>query len=92
MLMIHHSSRCFLQRLSAPPLDNRLQLPCIAERILDDLPTRCEHILFLPQQLLLGLREINASIFDRPASTPRKLHDAAFAIKKEETLRIRDRQ
>jgi hypothetical protein len=69
-------------------LDNCLQLPCIAQRILDDLVARHHDI---PARILIILRrEVYPSILDHPPGLLRELDDAAFRVEEEERLGVRD--
>lgn len=64
------------------PLNNRLQLSRIPNRILNNLATRHQNLLLRPLSLPL-LREIYPSILDDPAALLRESDDAAFAVEEE---------
>jgi hypothetical protein len=68
------------------PLDNCLQLPRIAQSILNDLIARDQDIL--AQIIVLLLREVYPAILDNPAALFGKVDDAAFRVEEEERLGV----
>jgi hypothetical protein len=72
--------------LPASALDNRLQLPSIAQRVLNDLITCDQDIL--AQVIVLLLREVYPAILDHPAALLSEVDDAAFGVEEEERLGV----
>jgi hypothetical protein len=79
---LHFPASLLLQ----PPLDNRLQLPRIAQRVLNDLIARNQDIL--AQIIVLLLREVYPAILDNPSALLCKVDDAALGIEEEERLGV----
>jgi len=61
-------------------LYNRLQLPRVPERILNDHIATAHDVLARSQHLRLLLREVYAPILRDPAARLRKLNDRAFGV------------
>jgi hypothetical protein len=72
------------------PLNNRLQLPGVPQRILDDLPARTQNVLLAGQQVLVLLREVQAALLDDPRAPLCELYDCAFRLKEEEVFGVGD--
>jgi hypothetical protein len=72
--------------LTQHPLDNRLQLPCIAQSILNDLIARDQDILAEIIIILLG--KVYPAILDNPAALLCKVDDAAFRVEEQERLGV----
>jgi hypothetical protein len=68
------------------PLDNRLQLPRIPQRILNDLIARNQNVL--AQVIILLLREVYPAILDDPPTLLRKVDDATLRIEEQERLGV----
>lgn len=71
-------------------LDNRLQIPRVAQSILDHLVTGTEDVLLACQQILVLLREIDTTILDYPVARLGELHHCAFGVEEEEVLGVGD--
>lgn len=69
-------------------LHDRLQLPCIPNRILDHLSTGNQYVLFR-SHVLLRLREKYPPIFHHPSFRLREFHYTPFAVQEEQVLSIR---
>ena len=68
-------------------LNDGLQLPRIANRVLDDLST-CDQNILLRTAFSISLvqREVDASVLDEPAAVVSEVNDAAFTWEEEEVL------
>jgi hypothetical protein len=77
---------CIPSPLSHVRLDNRLQLPRIPQRILNDLITRNQNIL--AQIIILLLREVYPTILNHPSTLLRKVDHTALRIQEQERLGI----
>ena len=73
-------------------LHDSLELPRIANRILNDLPARHQDLLLVPRPLSLLQREVDPPVPHGPPSAPRKLHHAPFALEEEQVLGVGDRE
>lgn len=56
--------------------NDRLQLPCVSQRILNDLVARHKDVLAL--ELAIFLREVYSAVLNDPARLLRKVDDTAF--------------
>lgn len=74
------------------PLHNRLKLPGIAQRVLDDHATRTHHVLLCRLVLLFLLREVYPSVLRHPAALLCELDHCTLRVEKEQVLRVRDWQ
>lgn len=69
-------------------LNNRLQLPGVLERVLDDLTASSQDILLSSCKLLLLLREVYTAVLGDPATRMRKLNNGAFRVEEEQVLGV----
>lgn len=69
-----------------PSLDDRLQLPRIPQRILNDLIARDQNIF--AQVIVLLLWEVYPAILDDPATLLGEVDDAAFGVEEEERFGV----
>jgi hypothetical protein len=67
-------------------LDNHLQLPRIAQRILDDLVARDQDVLAQVVVLLLG--EVYPAVLDHPTALLGKLDNAPLRVEEEQRLGV----
>ena len=73
-------------------LYNSLQLPRVAQSVLDNHTATAHDILLRSQRLLFLLREVYSSILRYPASRLCELKVGAFGVQEEEVLGIGDWQ
>jgi hypothetical protein len=71
MYLLHHRSY------------NRLELPGVAERVLDDRSARAHHVSLRGVRLGLLLGEVDAAVLCHPAARLRKLDDCALGVQEE---------
>ena len=71
-------------------LHNRLKLPRVSERVLDDHVTIAHDVLLRRQSLLFLLWEVYPPVLGDPASCLCELDDGAFGIEKEQVLSVGD--
>jgi hypothetical protein len=71
---------------------NRLKLPGIAKRVLNDRPARAHHIPLSSVCLGLLLGEVDAAVLRHPAARLCELNDSAFGVEKEQVLCVGDRE
>jgi len=71
-------------------LYNRLQLPRVAQRILNDRIATAHDVLPRGQHLRLLLREVYAAILRHPAARLRELDDRAFRVEEQQVLGVAD--
>jgi hypothetical protein len=69
----------FLRRFRR--LHDRLQLPSVADRVLDDLAARHQHVLVLGLAALQG--KVYPAVLDDPATLPREADDGALALQEQ---------
>ncbi len=73
-------------------LNNSLQLPCIADCILNNLATSYQDILFRPHLDSLLQREIDSPVINHPTPLFGVIENGAFTVEKEKVFRIGDGQ
>ncbi|KXT18777.1 hypothetical protein AC579_8248 [Pseudocercospora musae] len=71
-------------------LHNCLQLPRIAQGVLDDHIAVAHDILLGRQSISFLLWKIDPTILRDPASRLRELYDSAFRVEEEQVLRVRN--
>jgi len=76
MYLLHHHPRSY----------NRLKLPGVAERVLDDRAARTHHVSLRGVRLGFLLREVDAAVLCHPAARLRKLDDGALGVEEEQVL------
>jgi hypothetical protein len=80
------------KHIHAPRSYNRLKLPGIAKRVLDDRPARAHHVSLSSMCLSLLLGEVDAAVLRHPAARLRELDDSAFGVEEEQVLCVGDGQ
>lgn len=70
-------------------LYNHLQLPSVAQCVLDDGAARAQHIPLISKQILLLLGEVDPSVLDDPASARCEIDDCTLGLQEEEVLCVR---
>jgi hypothetical protein len=80
------------KHICAPRSYNRLKLPGIAKRVLDDRPARAHHVSLSSMCLSLLLREVDAAVLRHPAARLCELDDRAFGVEEEQVLCVGDRE
>jgi hypothetical protein len=76
----------------APCSYNRLKLPGVAERVLDDRPARAHHVSLSSMCLGLLLGEVDTAVLRHPAARLCELDDSAFGVEEEQVLCVGNRQ
>ena len=69
---------------------NRLKLPSVAERVLNDCAARAHHISLCGVRLGLLLGEVNAAVLCHPAARLCELDDSALGVEEEQVLCVGD--
>jgi len=69
---------------------NRLKLPGVAERVLDDCAARAHHVSLGGVRLGLLLGEVDAAVLCHPAARLRELDDGALGVEEEKVLCVGD--
>jgi hypothetical protein len=78
------------KHIRAPRSYNRLKLPGIAERVLDDRSARAHHVSLSSTCLGLLLGEVDAAVLRHPAARLCELDDCAFGVEEEQVLCVGD--
>jgi hypothetical protein len=71
---------------------NRLQLPSIAQRVLNDGAAGAHDVLVRRLRLGLLLGEVDAAVLGQPAARLRKLHHGALGVEEQQVLGVGDGQ
>jgi hypothetical protein len=88
-----HISHLFASPLPlTAPSYNRLQLPRIAQRVLDNRAAGAHDVLVGRLRLGLLLGEVDAAVLGQPAARLRKLHHGALGVEEQQVLGVGDGQ
>lgn len=71
-------------------LNNRLELPGIAQRISNDLTTDDQNVLLAHARLFRLLREVDAALVRYPAAALCKFDDCALRVQEKQVLGVGD--